>query len=63
MVAAEDVPDPGAMDIPLDHKSRRQVKIDAAPEERCIPLLGVSVAEPDAADRTKDDGLTLLSPD
>ena len=32
MVAAEDVSDPSAMDIPLDHKKRRQVKTAAAPE-------------------------------
>ena len=62
MIAVEDVPDPGAMDIPLNHKEGCQVKTDAAPEKRRMPLFGVGVAEPGAADRTKDDGLTLLSP-
>ena len=32
MVAAEDVLDPGAMDISLDQKKRREAKTDAAPE-------------------------------
>jgi hypothetical protein len=63
MVAAEDVADVGAMDIPLDHKKRRQVKTDAAPKQQRIPLLGVSVDEPGAAERAEGDGQALLSPD
>ena len=45
MVAAEDVAEAGHMDIPLDHETRRQEEADATPEQRRIPLLGVSVAD------------------
>ena len=51
------------MDIPLDHKKRRQVKTDAAPKQQRIPLRGVSVDEPAAAERAEGDGQALLSPD
>jgi hypothetical protein len=63
MVAAEDVADAGAVDVALDHDTRRQVQADAASEERRLPLFGVSVTEPGAADRAKDDDPALLSPD
>jgi hypothetical protein len=62
MVATEDVADAGGVDIALDDQTRRQVKADAAPEYRCVPLLGVSVADPGNPDRADDDGPALLSP-
>jgi hypothetical protein len=63
VVAAEDVADVGGVDITLDHKTRRQVKTDGAPEYQRVPLLRVSVAQPGASDRAHDNGPSSLSPD
>jgi hypothetical protein len=62
MVAAEDVADAGGVDIALDDQTWRQVKADATPEYRRVPLLGVSMAEAGSPDRADDDSAVLLSP-